>query len=263
GVAYYLIGAGVLLALAGCGRSMFMGERAAWRHQAEVECMKSGAVKLGAGVVRLDPIEGPGMCGADFPLKVAALGEGAAAMSYGDDLRPPGSIPNGSRMPNWPINEPRYAPPAPIDRVDVQPMPSQAGQPRMRWVPGPPPAERAAPMGSAGQPGEVDPPGIFPPVTPRAAPLPHDIPHYPVFPDRSYPPQRAQPAPVYQSPQQPAPVYREAPRSVPALGPARTRTAAASPATLTPAATLACPLVSALDHWVSDGVQPAAMRWFG
>ncbi|HEU5444454.1 MAG TPA: extensin family protein, partial [Pseudolabrys sp.] len=37
---------------------------------------------------------------------------------------------------------------------------------------------------------------------------------------------------------------------------------AASPATLTPAATLACPLVSALDRWMSDGVQPAAMRWF-
>ena len=39
--------------------------------------------------------------------------------------------------------------------------------------------------------------------------------------------------------------------------------AAAGPATLTPAATLACPIVSALDHWVSEGVQPAAMRWFG
>lgn len=39
--------------------------------------------------------------------------------------------------------------------------------------------------------------------------------------------------------------------------------AAVGPATLTPAATLACPIVSALDHWVSEGVQPAAMRWFG
>ena len=130
GVANYIVGAGVLLVLAGCGRSMFMGERAPWRHQAEVECMKSGTVKLGAGVVRMEPIEGPGMCGADFPLKVAVLGEGAAAIGYGDDLRPPGSIPNASQMPNWPINEPRYTPPASIDRVDVQPMPSQAGQPQ-------------------------------------------------------------------------------------------------------------------------------------
>jgi hypothetical protein len=32
---------------------------------------------------------------------------------------------------------------------------------------------------------------------------------------------------------------------------------------LTPPATLACPIVSALDHWVSEGVQPAALRWFG
>jgi hypothetical protein len=36
-----------------------------------------------------------------------------------------------------------------------------------------------------------------------------------------------------------------------------------SPVTLVPAATLACPIVSALDHWVIDSVQPAAIRWFG
>ena len=35
------------------------------------------------------------------------------------------------------------------------------------------------------------------------------------------------------------------------------------PAAVTPPATLACPLVSALDRWVSEGVQPAALRWFG
>ena len=35
------------------------------------------------------------------------------------------------------------------------------------------------------------------------------------------------------------------------------------PAVVTPPATLACPLVSALDRWVSEGVQPAALRWFG
>jgi hypothetical protein len=34
------------------------------------------------------------------------------------------------------------------------------------------------------------------------------------------------------------------------------------PATVTPAATLACPMVSALDRFVSDTVQPAAQRWF-
>ena len=40
-------------------------------------------------------------------------------------------------------------------------------------------------------------------------------------------------------------------------------TAAIMPAAVTPPATLACPLVSALDRWVSEGVQPAALRWFG
>ena len=264
GVASYLVGAGVLLALAGCGRGIFTGERASWRHQAEVECMKSGAVKLGAGVARIEPIEGPGMCGADFPLKVTVLGEGAAAIGYGDDLRPPGSIPNASQMPNWPVNEPRYTPPAPVGRVDSQPIPPQSPPPNMRWVPGPSPAVRAAPMGSAGRPIELNPTGIAPGVTPSAAPLPDDIPDDAVLPNRAYPSQRDQRAPVYQPPQRTAPVYQPSQRSAPALGPARApQMVAASPATLTPAATLACPLVSALDHWMSDGVQPAAMRWFG
>src|SRR5262249_46477115 len=186
-------------------------------------------------------------------------------MSYGDDLRPPGSIPNGSQMPNWPINEPRYAPPAPIDRMDVQPMPPQAGQLRMRWVPGLPPAERAVPMGSAGGLFELTPSGMAPGATPGAVPLPDDIPDDAVLPNRTYPPLRAQPAPVYQPPRQTAPVYQEPQRNVPALGPARAprMSNAMTPATLTPAATLACPIVSALDHWVGEGVQPAAMRWFG
>ena len=33
-------------------------------------------------------------------------------------------------------------------------------------------------------------------------------------------------------------------------------------AALSPPATLACPIVSALDKWVSESVQPAAPRWF-
>ena len=36
------------------------------RHDAEVECLNSGAVKEGPGIVRIEPIRGPGICGADF-----------------------------------------------------------------------------------------------------------------------------------------------------------------------------------------------------
>ena len=38
------------------------------------------------------PISGPGICGAEFPLKVAALGEGSSSFGFADDdLRPPGN----------------------------------------------------------------------------------------------------------------------------------------------------------------------------
>jgi len=105
----------------------------------------------------------------------------------------------------------------------------------------------------------LNPPGVEPGVTPSAAPLPDDIPDDAVVPPgrtrADYTPQRAYGAPVYKSP----------PRAAPTLGPQRAplTTAATGPATLTPSATLACPIVSALDRWVGDGVQPAAMRWFG
>jgi len=254
GVGLYVAGAGVLLALAGCGRSFLSGERAPWRHQAEVACLKSGAVKIGAGVVQIEPIEGPGMCGADFPLKVAALGEASSAISYSDDLRPPGSIPAYSeQMPHWPINEPRYVPPAPVNSAPVQP--TQA--PNMRWVPGPPPVQQPR-FATPDQPMSLSPPGGERGVAPGTAPLPDDIPDDAVLPQRQAPasyPQRAYGAPTYQPSQQ---------RPVPSLGPVRPKmSTAVGPVTLTPAATLACPIVSALDHWVSDGVQPAAVRWFG
>jgi hypothetical protein len=37
----------------------------------------------------------------------------------------------------------------------------------------------------------------------------------------------------------------------------------AGPANVSPAATLACPVISALDAWVATGIEPAALRWFG
>jgi hypothetical protein len=310
GVAFCLAGAGVLLALAGCGRGFMSGERAPWRHDAEVACMKSGAVKMGAGIVRMNPIEGPGMCGADFPLKVTALGESNSAVGYADELRPPGAIPNGSaQMPRWPINEPQYVPPAPVPSVQVAPAPSA---PRMRWVPGPAPAVRSTSVAPYDTPTSLSAPGVQSGI--NAAPVPDDIPDDAVLPQRSYSapvyqaPQRVYEAPRYQAPQRAyeppttqrtydAPVYQapqrvyEAPRyqapqrtyeppttqrtydapvdqspqrALPALGPVRRQVVGPiTPATLTPPATLACPIVSALDRWMNDSVQPAAMRWFG
>src|SRR5689334_16711679 len=108
GVRLYLVGSFVLVSLAGCGKGFFQAEREPWRAEAEVACLKSGAVKESAERVRVEPISGPGMCGAEYPLKVAALGEGSAAFGFADDLRPPAPIGN---QPRWPVAQPQGAPP--------------------------------------------------------------------------------------------------------------------------------------------------------
>ena len=105
GVRLYLVGSFVLVSLAGCGRGLFQSEeREPWRAEAEIACLKSGAVKENADLVRIDPISGPGVCGAEFPLKVAALGESNGSFGFADDdLRPPASIGN---QPRWPVSQP-------------------------------------------------------------------------------------------------------------------------------------------------------------
>src|SRR5476651_2297102 len=102
GVRLYLVGSFVLVSLAGCGRGFFQtAEREPWRAEAEIACLKSGTVKENADLVRIDPISGPGACGAEFPLKVAAFGEGSSSFGFADDdLRPPGTI---SNQPRWPV----------------------------------------------------------------------------------------------------------------------------------------------------------------
>src|ERR1700761_2085933 len=104
GVRLYLVGSFVLVSLAGCGRGFFQSaEREPWRAEAEEVCLKSGAVKESAALVRIDPISGPGVCGAEFPLKVSALGEPNSTYGFADDdLRPPGTIGNQSR---WPVSQ--------------------------------------------------------------------------------------------------------------------------------------------------------------
>src|SRR5580704_17782787 len=96
--------------LAGCGGFHLFAEREPWRHEAELQCMNSGAVKEGPGKVRISPIEGPGVCGADFPLKVSSLGD-SGPLGYDDEPRPPGAVPTASGQvpPRWPIVQPRPA----------------------------------------------------------------------------------------------------------------------------------------------------------
>jgi hypothetical protein len=48
---------------------------------------------------------------------------------------------------------------------------------------------------------------------------------------------------------------------IPPLGPPAV-TASAGPVAVHPAATLACPIVAELDKWISEAVQPAALKWF-
>ena len=102
---------------------------------------------------------------------------------------------------------------------------------------------------------------------PRARALPSDVPDDAVIPQggsaavpegAERPERRMRPAynaPVYRPPQQ---------HALPRLGPSRgPQNATLIPAEVVPPAKLACPLVSALDRWVSEGVQPAAVHWFG
>jgi hypothetical protein len=219
GVRWYLVGSLVLVALAGCGRGFMFAEREPWRRDAEVACLKSGAVRESAGLVRIEPIDGPGICGADFPLKVAALGEGPALGFAEAPPRPPGVIP-GAAQPRWPIAQPPAYVPPPATVSTVTP----------RYLP----------------PAQAGPPG---------APLQLGPP-----PDRSFedrPPARAPAAPY-------SPPARATVPLGPSLGPPSQQfTAAIGPVEVKPAATLACPIVSVLDQWIAQSVQPAALRWFG
>src|SRR5947208_16791048 len=62
-----------LLALAGCSHYLF-AEREPWRHDAEIACINSGAVKDSPQRVRISSISGPGICGIDYTIRIAAIG---------------------------------------------------------------------------------------------------------------------------------------------------------------------------------------------
>ena len=251
GVRLYLVGSFVLVSLAGCGRGFFQSaEREPWRTEAEIACLKSGAVKENADLVRINPISGPGICGAEYPLKVAALGEGSGSLGFADDsLRPPADIGN---QPRWPISQPPRAPPPSSsypDAVVRQPYGAPSRGPISLTAPG-----------VAAQQDEIDlppegTPGLSQPGPQRQYPGPYmGTPAYPSR-ERYSTPYPARPVP--------APDLPQADR-MPRLGPAQGNSVAAfGPVAVKPAATLACPIVSALDRWLADSVQPAAQRWFG
>jgi hypothetical protein len=289
GVRLYLVGSLVLVALAGCGR-FFFAEREPWRREAEVQCLKSGTVKEGPAITRAEPIGGPGICGTDFPLKVAALGD-SGAFGFADELRPPAPIPNVS--PRWPLAEPRYAPDAryaPEPRYAPPAETRYSPPPETRYAPPPYRAPPDAPI-SLSPPGLSDPPeqptfAPRPPVygTPSRAPSYESRPYPPPQPGYdarppAYSPQRYGAPPYDPEPPRtgapraypdrpnyaaPQPYPAPAPQTVP-LGPVRGPqvTGAAGPALVKPAATLACPMVSALEQWMTSAVQPSAHRWFG
>lgn len=244
GVRLYLVGSIVLVSLAGCGRGFFQAEREPWRAEAEAACLKSGAVKETADIVRIDPISGPGQCGAEFPLKVAAIGEASGTYGFADEpLRPPGSIGN---QPRWPVRQPQSNYP------QGQNDPASAYPPRSNY----PESAVRQPSGYGASTGPVslNAPGVAP--QEDEIDLPPDgtdaagAARYMNAP--SYP---ARPAPYSQ-----APVQQPLPRLGPAQGNPVT---AVGPVAIKPTATLACPIVSELDRWLADTVQPSAMRWFG
>jgi hypothetical protein len=258
GVRLVLAGSFVLVSLAGCGRGFFQSaEREPWRAEAEVACLKSGAVKETADLVRINPISGPGVCGAEFPLKVAALGESNSNFGFADDLRPPAGI--GGDQPRWPVTRPQPA--APVSSYPASSYPETAVRQQQGYGGSNGPISLTAP-GVAPEEGEIE---LPPDGTPGAELAPMNAPRYGAPAGRvdAYPQNdRTSSPPSYG--RDPAASGSQDVSPLPRLGPSQGNPVNAFGAVaVTPTATLACPIVSALDRWLADSVQPSAMRWFG
>ena len=271
GVRLWIFGAiagAALIALAGCGHNFYSGEREAWRREAEVACLNSGAIKESPARVRISAINGPGMCGADYPIRISALGE-SGPLGYSDEpVRPPAALSSSSAPQHWPVVQSNTSPP----NVASEPGP-EYGPPTAapQGLPSPAAPAQLGPMRSVapavpGRPMSLYAPGVQDPHEDDAAfepepPHPYGgaSPGRGSSPPASYP-QRNSSSPAY-TPREPVPLGVE--EHVP-LGPPRdpSVTASVGPVEVKPAATLACPLVSALDQWIATAVQPAALRWF-
>ncbi len=243
GVRLYLVGSFVLVSLAGCGRGFFQSaEREPWRAEAEIACLKSGAVKENAELVRINPISGPGVCGAEFPLKVAALGEGSSSFGFADeicgrpadrqpaalaDLAPPPAAspyPDTTRCDSRATARAKRSDLADRARRRAARKTTSTCRPRARRVE-PGAGQAAISWAYHGDSG-------LSAARPRRRAL--------------FAASRCR---------------REFPQAqpLPRLGPAQGNSVTAfGPVAVKPAATLACPIVSVLDRWLADSVQPAA-----
>ena len=278
GVQLWLFGslaAAALAALAGCSHNFYSGERETWRREAEAACINSGTVKESPERVRISAISGPGMCGADFPIRVSALGD-SGPLGYDDEpVRPPGSLPSNRAPQHWPVVQSSALPP---------PQLPQYGSAAIRLAairlaakcrasrPSPAPPAQLGPMqataSARGRPMSLYPPGVPDPGEDDAAfepapPQPYggapgarsSGPPAAAYPPRDYPPPTYTP----RAPTPPPGVEEHVPLGWPRNP---TVTASIGPVEVKPAATLACPIVAALDQWITTAVQPAAKRWF-
>jgi hypothetical protein len=272
GVRLWIFGAiagAALITLAGCGHNFYSGERETWRGEAEVACLNSGAIKESPARVRISAINGPGICGADYPIRISALGE-SGPLGYSDEpVRPPAALSSGSAPQHWPVVQSSTLPP----NVASGPAPEYGSPPTAvpQGLPSPAAPAQLGPMRSAtpatpGRPMSLYAPGVQDPHEDDAAFEPEPPhPYGGTLPGRgssppaaSYPQRNSSPPYTLHEPVRPG-VEDHVP-----LGPPRDPnvTATVGPVEVKPAATLACPLVSALDQWIAAAVQPAALRWF-
>jgi hypothetical protein len=192
------------------------------------------------------------------------------------------AYPADTRLPP----NPDYRPAAPYEPSSPYPGAAQYPRPEPYSYPAPetysPPARYPARNG----PVSLTPPGVEPPDSDREGAYQTPLPRYGAprtSPPRDFAPRELAPRDFAPPRRYPSPAnadeapYRGEPRGAPfsprdpgsgeavPLSPSRDRqmAALATTASVTPAATLACPIVSALDRWIIEAVQPAAQKWFG
>lgn len=68
------------MGLGGCG-FFDVEEREPWRAEVEARCLASGAVQASAFITPAPRINGPGICGLDYPFRVSALADGTISLS--------------------------------------------------------------------------------------------------------------------------------------------------------------------------------------